>query len=151
MLDNNNPRINLFLYYFKMQLEFIKTKEIKKPFLDYKLLKLIIKTFDLESFIKLDNLLQQYNFNFEDSDNEECQYKNSKKKPKTSNMVEWFGVNIYKDYSNYPDIINYLKNKYKHQLEPYLEYYKFDRIKQKTFEKYCTKIPIPSIKRKGRR
>ncbi|EAL69154.1 hypothetical protein DDB_G0276401 [Dictyostelium discoideum AX4] len=146
MLDNNNPRINLFLYYFKMQLEFIKTNEIKEPFLHYKLFKLIIKTFDLESFIKLDNLLQQYNFYFkkdEDSDEEECEYKNSKKKPKTStsNMVEWFGVNIYKDYSDYPDIINYLYSKYSLQLEPYLEYYAFDRIKQKTFEQYCTKIP----------
>ncbi|KAM9966182.1 hypothetical protein ACTFIR_006376 [Dictyostelium discoideum] len=39
------------------------------------------------------------------------------KKRLSSNMVEWFGRIINKDFSDYPDIINYLFNKYKHQLE----------------------------------
>ncbi|KAM9964691.1 hypothetical protein ACTFIW_004466 [Dictyostelium discoideum] len=127
MLYNNNQRINLFLHYFEIKLKRRKTKGIIKPFLPYKLLKLIIKTFDLESFIKLDNLLQQYEINLKrdvvnseekDANNlllREERYMDGK--PLSSNMVEWFGRIINKDYSDYPDIINYLFNKYKHQLE----------------------------------
>ncbi|KAM9966217.1 hypothetical protein ACTFIR_006412 [Dictyostelium discoideum] len=63
MLYNNIPRINLFLHYFEIELEKRKTNQTKEPFLDYKIFKLIIKTFDLESFIKFDNLLQQHEFN----------------------------------------------------------------------------------------
>ncbi|KAM9964694.1 hypothetical protein ACTFIW_004469 [Dictyostelium discoideum] len=148
MLYNNNPRINLFLHYFEIQLKFKKTNEIKEPFLDYKLLKLIIKTFDLESFIKLDNLLEQYEIylrrenhnvvNGEQEDANNGEYENSITKeldeyvkPLSSNMVEWFGTIIYKDYSDYQDIINYLFGKYKHQLEPYVIYYKLKLLNQK--------------------
>ncbi|KAM9966187.1 hypothetical protein ACTFIR_006381 [Dictyostelium discoideum] len=148
MLYNNNPRINLFLHYFEIQLKFKKTNEIKEPFLDYKLLKLIIKTFDLESFIKLDNLIQQYEIylrrennnvvNGEQEDTNDGEYENSITKeldeygkPLSSNMVEWFGTIIYKDYSDYQDIINYLFGKYKHQLEPYVIYYKLKLLNQK--------------------
>ncbi|KAN0003970.1 hypothetical protein ACTFIZ_010127 [Dictyostelium cf. discoideum] len=152
--DNNNPRINLFLHYFEIELKFRKEKKIKVPFLKYKLLKLIIKTFDLESFIKLDNLLQQHGSYFkrknnnivnseqEDSNDSEQEYANDSEqededendsekeidyhereyingwqKPLSTNMVEWFGRIKNKDYSDYPDIINYLFNKYKHQLK----------------------------------
>ncbi|KAM9981620.1 hypothetical protein ACTFIY_003939 [Dictyostelium cf. discoideum] len=116
MLDNNNPRVN------------------------HKLLKLIIKTFDLESFIKLDNLLQQYEIYLTienlDGDGSYCRiikelhgrYRN---KPLSSNMVEWFGIIINKDFSDYQDIINYLFKKYKNQLEPYIIYYKL-KLKNKT-------------------
>ncbi|KAM9946080.1 hypothetical protein ACTFIT_004372 [Dictyostelium discoideum] len=146
--NNNNPRINLFLHYFEMELEKRKTNEIKKPFLDYKLLKLIIKTFDLESFIKLDNLLQKYEIylrrdihnvvNGEQEDaNDDGEHVNSITKqldeygkPLSTNMVEWFGTIIYKDYSDYQDIINHLFNKYKHQLEPYIYYYKLKLLNQ---------------------
>ncbi|EAL69155.1 hypothetical protein DDB_G0276403 [Dictyostelium discoideum AX4] len=62
MLDNNNPRITLFLHYLEMELEKRKTNQIKEPFLNYQIFKLIIKTFDIESFIKFDNLLQQNEF-----------------------------------------------------------------------------------------
>ncbi|KAM9964692.1 hypothetical protein ACTFIW_004467 [Dictyostelium discoideum] len=148
LIDYNNPRINLFLNYFEIQLEFRKTYEIKQPFLDYKLLKLIIKIFDLESFIKLDNLLQQYEIyliennnvvNSEQDDTNDSEHKNSitkklneYRKPLSTNMVEWFGTIIYKDYSDYQDIINYLFNKYKHQLEPYINYYKLKLLNQKS-------------------
>ncbi|EAL69197.1 hypothetical protein DDB_G0276487 [Dictyostelium discoideum AX4] len=64
IFKNNNPRINLFFHYFEMELvEKKKINQIKEPFLNFKLLKLIIKTFDLESFIKFDSLLQQHEFN----------------------------------------------------------------------------------------
>ncbi|KAN0003968.1 hypothetical protein ACTFIZ_010125 [Dictyostelium cf. discoideum] len=148
LIDYNNPRINLFLHYFEMELEFRKTNEIKEPFLDYQLLQLIIKTFDLESFIKLDNLLERYEIylrenhnaiNSEQEDANDGEQKNSIikeldeycHKPLSTNMVEWFGIIIYKDYSDYQDIINYLFNKYKHQLEPYVNYYKLKLLNQK--------------------
>ncbi|EAL69158.1 hypothetical protein DDB_G0276409 [Dictyostelium discoideum AX4] len=149
MLYNNNPRINLFLHYFEIELKFRKTNEVKEPFLDYQLLKLIIKTFDLESFIKLDNLLQQYEIhlkrenhnvvNGEQEDaNDDGEHVNSITKqldeygkPLSTNMVEWFGTIIYKDYSDYQDIINHLFDKYKHQLEPYVIYYKLKLLNQK--------------------
>ncbi|KAM9966183.1 hypothetical protein ACTFIR_006377 [Dictyostelium discoideum] len=150
LIDYNNPRINLFLHYFEIELEFRKTNEIKEPFLDYQLLKLIIKTFDLESFIKLDNLLQQYEIylrreihnvvNSEQEDtSDDSEHENSITKeldeyvkPLSTNMVEWFGTIIYKDYSDYQDIINYLFNKYKHQLEPYINYNKLKLLNQKS-------------------
>ncbi|EAL71739.1 hypothetical protein DDB_G0271218 [Dictyostelium discoideum AX4] len=128
MLDYNNPRVNLFLHYFEIELKFRKENKIKKPFLKYQLLKLIIKTFDLESFIKLDNLLQQYE---QEDANDDGGHENIigsidkyrsyryYVKPLASNMVEWFGIIVYKDYSDYQDIINYLFNKYKSQLKPY--------------------------------
>ncbi|KAM9968103.1 hypothetical protein ACTFIW_002536 [Dictyostelium discoideum] len=130
LLDNNNPRINLFLHYFEMELKNREANEIKEPFLKYQLLKLIIKTFDLESFIKLDNLLQQYEIHFKSENhnvvnieqedaNDLVKYAISnpfKEKPLSSNMAEWFGTIIHKDYSDYQDIINYLFNKYKPQL-----------------------------------
>ncbi|EAL69233.1 hypothetical protein DDB_G0276559 [Dictyostelium discoideum AX4] len=130
MLDNNNPRINLFLHYFEIQLKYKNENDFKGPFLNYKLLKLIIKTFDLESFIKLDSLLENHNGNCEqEGSNNRILSELEKfyfnwKKPLSSNMVEWFGIIVYKDYSDYQDIINYLFNKYKHQLEPYIIYYK---------------------------
>ncbi|KAM9981756.1 hypothetical protein ACTFIY_004052 [Dictyostelium cf. discoideum] len=52
-------------------------------------------------------------------------------KPVSSNMVEWFGIIIYKDFSDYPDIINYIFKKYKHQLEPYIILYKL-KLNNKT-------------------
>ncbi|KAM9981627.1 hypothetical protein ACTFIY_003918 [Dictyostelium cf. discoideum] len=151
LLDNNKPRINLFLHYFEMELEKRKTNEIKEPFLDYKLLKLIIKTFDLESFTKLDYLLQIYeiylkeenpnnvlNGEQEDANDSHGEQSNSitkeldeYDKPLSNNMVEWFGTIIYKDYSDYQDIINYLFNKYKHRLEPYVIYYRLKLLNQK--------------------
>ncbi|KAM9956433.1 hypothetical protein ACTFIR_003149 [Dictyostelium discoideum] len=129
LLDNNNPRINLFLHYFEMELKKREANEIKEPFLKYQLLKLIIKTFDLESFIKLDNLLQQYEIHFKSENhnvvnieqedaNDHGNYAKInpskgrfKEKPLSSNMAEWFGTIIHKDYSDYQDIINYLFNK----------------------------------------
>ncbi|KAN0003969.1 hypothetical protein ACTFIZ_010126 [Dictyostelium cf. discoideum] len=158
LIDYNNPRINLLLHYFEMELEFRKTNEIKEPFLDYQLLKLIIKTFDLESFIKLDNLLQQFGFYFKrenhnvvndeqedanDDGEQECpnnsEHENSITKeldeyvkPLSNNMVEWFGTIIYKDFSDYQNIINYLFNKYKDQLEPYINYNKLKLLNQKS-------------------
>ncbi|KAN0003983.1 hypothetical protein ACTFIZ_010145 [Dictyostelium cf. discoideum] len=129
IIENNNPRINLFLHYFEMLLKYRKENEIKVPFLEYYLLKLIIKTFDLESFIKLDNLLQQYltrgNHNGNGSNYRIFKELDLSKKPLSSNMVEWFGIIINKDFSYYQDIINYLFKKYKHQLEPFINYYKY--------------------------
>ncbi|EAL71761.1 hypothetical protein DDB_G0271262 [Dictyostelium discoideum AX4] len=94
MLDYNNPRVNLFLHYFEIELKFRKKNKIKKPFLKHQLLKLIIKTFDLESFIKLDNLLQQYE---QEDANDDGGHENiiingsyGYVKPLASNMVEWF-------------------------------------------------------------
>ncbi|KAM9951379.1 hypothetical protein ACTFIT_002057 [Dictyostelium discoideum] len=96
MLDYNNPRVNLFLHYFEIELKFRKKNKIKKPFLKHQLLKLIIKTFDLESFIKLDNLLQQYE---QEDANDDGGHENiiingsyGYVKPLASNMVEWFGI-----------------------------------------------------------
>ncbi|KAM9972659.1 hypothetical protein ACTFIR_012026 [Dictyostelium discoideum] len=180
LLDYNNPRVNLFLHYFEIELKFRKKNKIKKPFLKYQLLKLIIKTFDLESFIKLDNLVQQYevclkrknhidgeqehtnNSDKEDENNSEQEDENNSGqddennseqedadddgrheniiinglygyvKPLASNMVEWFGIIVYKDYSDYQDIINYLFNKYKPQLKPYVNYYKLKHLNQKS-------------------
>ncbi|KAM9964690.1 hypothetical protein ACTFIW_004465 [Dictyostelium discoideum] len=144
ILYNNDPRINLFLYYFEMKLKYREANKIKEPFLHYKLLKLIIKTFDLESFIKLDNLLEQYeiylrkkNDNFvggeqENVNNTLLREESYGGKPLSSNMVEWFGRIINKDFSGYQDIINYLLNKYKHQLEPYVNYYKLKLLNQKS-------------------
>ncbi|KAM9966179.1 hypothetical protein ACTFIR_006373 [Dictyostelium discoideum] len=149
MLYNNNPRINLFLHYFEIELKRRKENEIKEPFLHYKLLKLIIKTFDLESFIKLDNLLEQYeilkrenhnNGEHEDSDNSEQEDESddseNENKPLSYNMVQWFGTIINKDYSDYQDIINYLFYKYEHQLEPYVNYYKLKLLNQKSAKNY---------------
>ncbi|KAN0003950.1 hypothetical protein ACTFIZ_010111 [Dictyostelium cf. discoideum] len=68
LLDYNNPRINLFLHYYEIELKSGMEIIFGKPFLDHKLLKLIIKTFDLESFIKLDNLLHQNNLYFKKDD-----------------------------------------------------------------------------------
>ncbi|KAM9966194.1 hypothetical protein ACTFIR_006388 [Dictyostelium discoideum] len=186
LLDRNNPRINLFLHYFEVI--FIKKKKTIKPFLDYKLLKLIIKTFDLESFIKLDNLFKKYrkylrrennnvvNVEYVNSDikvtpedililssnilelsdinkedaNEEGEQEDANddgeheniiikqlekcywRKPLSINMVEWFGIIIYKDFSDYPNIINYLFNQYKHKLEPYINLFKLKLLNQKS-------------------
>ncbi|KAM9966188.1 hypothetical protein ACTFIR_006382 [Dictyostelium discoideum] len=113
MLDNNNPRINLFLHYFEIELEYRMHNNHKEPFLDYKLLKLIIKTFDLESFIKLDSLLKQYeNYLRENGCFKNLKIKEKSKKPLSNNMVEWLDTIIYKDYSDYQDIINYVLNKH---------------------------------------
>ncbi|KAM9964677.1 hypothetical protein ACTFIW_004451 [Dictyostelium discoideum] len=140
MLDNNNPRINLFLHYFEIQLKYEKEKSYKEPFLEFYLLELIIKTFDLESFIKLDNLLQQYEIyltreNHDGNSSNKSIFKELEerywRKPLSYNMVEWFGIIIYQDFSDYQDIINYLFNKYKHQLEPYIIYYKL-KLNNKT-------------------
>ncbi|KAM9966192.1 hypothetical protein ACTFIR_006386 [Dictyostelium discoideum] len=139
MLDNNNPRINLFLHYFEIQLKY-KKESYKEPFLEFYLLELIIKTFDLESFIKLDNLLQQYEIyltreNHDGNSSNKSIFKELEerywRKPLSYNMVEWFGIIIYQDFSDYQDIINYLFNKYKHQLEPYIIYYKL-KLNNKT-------------------
>ncbi|KAM9966218.1 hypothetical protein ACTFIR_006413 [Dictyostelium discoideum] len=136
MLYNNNPRISLFFHYLGMELEKRKTNQTKEPFLNYKLFKLIIKTFDLESFIKFDNLLQQHEFNLkrknlngeqEDSSDDAKNknltikelYNNWEKPLLSSNMVEWIGEIIIKDYLDYQDIINYLFKKYRHQLGPH--------------------------------
>ncbi|KAM9976633.1 hypothetical protein ACTFIR_010476 [Dictyostelium discoideum] len=129
LLDHNNPRINLFLHYFENELKFRKDNGSKKPFLEYNVLKLIIKTFDLESFIKLDTLLESHNGNDEQEGSNNNRVLNELKncysdKPLSSNMIEWFGLIIYKNFSDYQDIIDYLFKKYKHQLEPFIMFYK---------------------------
>ncbi|KAM9964695.1 hypothetical protein ACTFIW_004470 [Dictyostelium discoideum] len=129
-LDNNNPRINLFLHYFEIELEYRMRNNHKEPFLNYKLLKLIIKTFNLESFIKLDNLLEQYE-NYLRENGYHFGNLKIKEKSVSINMVQWFGTIIYKDYSDYQGIINYLFNKYEHQLYPYIIYFKYKLNKTK--------------------
>ncbi|KAM9967729.1 hypothetical protein ACTFIW_001814 [Dictyostelium discoideum] len=129
LLDHNNPRINLFLHYFENELKFRKDNGLKEPFLEYNVLKLIIKTFDLESFIKLDTLLESHNGNDEQEGSNNNRVLNELKncysdKPLSSNMIVWFGLIIYKNFSDYQDIIDYLFKKYKHQLEPFIMFYK---------------------------
>ncbi|KAM9981584.1 hypothetical protein ACTFIY_003912 [Dictyostelium cf. discoideum] len=93
------------------------------------------------------NLFQQHEFNIkrkkhnvvnsEQEDSRDCEqidasddcehenltvkvlYRNGEKPLLSSNMVEWLGEIINKDYSDYQDIINYLFKKYGHQLGPY--------------------------------
>ncbi|KAM9942988.1 hypothetical protein ACTFIT_006384 [Dictyostelium discoideum] len=129
LLDHNNPRINLFLHYFENELKFRKENRLKKPFLEYNVLKLIIKTFDLESFIILDTLFESHNGNDEQEGSNNNRVLNELEncysdKPLSSNMVEWFGIIIYKNFSDKQDIIDYLFKKYKHQLEPFIMFYK---------------------------
>ncbi|KAM9981757.1 hypothetical protein ACTFIY_004053 [Dictyostelium cf. discoideum] len=87
-LDNNNPRINLFLHYFELELKYNKENDYKEPYLECYQLKLIIKTFDLQSFIKLDNLLQQYEIYFRGENHDGSRVLNSKLKIDQSTINE---------------------------------------------------------------
>ncbi|KAN0003971.1 hypothetical protein ACTFIZ_010128 [Dictyostelium cf. discoideum] len=178
--DNNNPRINLFLHYFEIELKFRKEKKNQNNLLqqygfyfkrennnivnseqedsndseqeyandseqedsnddseqEYANNSEQEYANDCEQEYANDDSEQEYANNSEqeyandseqedndenDSEQEigyhEREYINGCWQPLSNNMVEWLGRIKNKDYSDYPDIIIYLFNKYKHQLK----------------------------------
>ncbi|EGC33780.1 hypothetical protein DICPUDRAFT_154093 [Dictyostelium purpureum] len=149
LLEHDPPRINLFINLFKKYLEYKKANPTptKKDYNSFttKQLKLMIHTFDIESFIQLEDILNTYGDKPDQSiyilyeevseikQNHSVRELYQKYYCSNANIVDWFGSILYNDYSH-NSIANYLLNKYSDQLKIYLDYYIItDKIKTINF------------------